>query len=229
MRFNQPVVGARGLWKLQSPYDNLLPINTALTCTAVSNYGQLESMGIDTYTVYYSAKSIDKDTYKNHIDDEARIVFVKDDSGRVYSFPLHYLIEYPIGTGVGYQSTAIFIRLGALPVDESIEPLIAEVQELVTSKLGIKSHAEAAAISNVRFVSNEEHTRVKTARQNLKKENKPTLLVLQEALEETKALKLRLNIAERQVIDQYNLLLNKDREISQLEKENKKLKANQRT
>ena len=39
---SQPLVGSRGLWELKEPYNNLLPLNTALTCTAVSEYNQLE-------------------------------------------------------------------------------------------------------------------------------------------------------------------------------------------
>ena len=50
---NNPTVGSRGLWKLNNPFHNLLPVNTPLTCTAISNYGQLINMGTDVLTTYY--------------------------------------------------------------------------------------------------------------------------------------------------------------------------------
>ena len=208
MSMSQPLVGSRGLWELKEPYNNLLPLNTALTCTAVSEYNQLEKIGIDTYTDYYVKYSIDINTYKEHIEDNARIIFVKDDKGKTFSFPLHYLNSYPIGTGVGYQSTGIFVRLGALPLGTSVEPLITQINDLITLTLGVKSHTEAAAISNVYFISNEDHVRIENSRKNLIKEKAPALVALYDMSNEVNELKTKLNIAEREVIRLTKLLNN---------------------
>ena len=92
---NNPTVGSKGLWELKAPFNSLLPVNTALECTAISNYGQLIAIGIDPYETYYKKHEIPEATYREHMETEGRIVFLRTDSGQRYSFPLHYLVSYP--------------------------------------------------------------------------------------------------------------------------------------
>ena len=63
MALNNPTVGSRGLWELKTPYQSYLPVNTTLECTAITNYGQLFSMGIDPYQTYYQKYNISKEDY----------------------------------------------------------------------------------------------------------------------------------------------------------------------
>lgn len=212
-----PVVGSKGLWELKAPFDSLLPTNTALTCTAISNYGQLYAIGIDPWVEYYQPKSIDEETYKSH-SDEGRIIFLKTDSGQRYSFPLHYLESYPIGTGVNYVSMGIGVRLGALPVNEKgIDLLVQQFQELANLTVGVDIHAEVMALSDISIVDNASHERLKKAREAKKRQNTPSLQKIADLGNLNTELTKKLKLAETKVIEQ-------DTEIRELKAEIERLK-----
>lgn len=207
MALSNPTVGSRGLWELKTPFQSYLPLNTTLECTAVTNYGQLFSMGIDPYTTYYQKHEISKEDYQKHSDDGGRIIFLRTDAGQVYSFPLHYLVSYPIGTGVNYCSLGIGLRLGALPVNTNVEPLIQKLEELVDYTLGINVQAETMALSEIIIVDNTSHDRLEKARKQRMKDNKSTISQLAEATEAKKVLTDKLSLVERKAIEQHNEIL----------------------
>lgn len=213
---NNPTVGSRGLWKLNNPFHNLLPVNTPLTCTAISNYGQLINMGTDVLATYYRKYSLPDSLFQEHMDKEGRIIFLKTDPGTVYSFPLHYLESYPIGTGVAYVTMGIGIRLGALPKDENIEALIEQFQELANLQLGVDIQAESMVLSDIYIVDNVDHERIKNVRKEKKKEKKPTLERLLELTNTGEGIKTKLRIAEEKVIEYYNKIQELENEIKRL-------------
>lgn len=217
MKLNNPTVGAKGLWKLRAPYDNLLPLNTALTCTAISNYGQLINMGIDVFDTYYDKHSLNKETYESHIPD-GRIIFLKTDNNKRYSFPLHYLESYPIGTGVAYASMGIGVRLGAMPVNTSIDLLIQQIEELVHLNVGVETHTEAMILSEQVIVDNAEHGRLEKVRAAKKQASTPALQRIESLTETKKQIEVKLTLAESKVIEQ-------DAKIKELETELATLKA----
>lgn len=207
MALSNPTVGSRGLWELKTPFQSYLPLNTTLECTAITNYGQLFSMGIDPYVTYYQKYNLSKEDYQKHSDEGGRIIFLRTDSGQVYSFPLHYLVSYPIGTGVNYCSIGIGLRLGAMPLNTNVDPLIQKFEELADSMLGVNVQAETMALSEIMIVDNTSHDRLEKARKQRMKDNKSTLAQLTEANEAKKVLTDKLGLAERKVIEQYNEIL----------------------
>ena len=207
MALNNPTVGSRGLWELKTPFQSYLPLNTTLECTAITNYGQLFSMGIDPYVTYYQKYNIPKEDYQKHSDDGGRIIFLRTDSGQVYSFPLHYLVSYPIGTGVNYCSIGIGLRLGALPLNTNVDPLIQKFEELADSMLGVNVQAETMALSEIMIVDNTSHDRLEKARKQKMKDYKSTLALLTEANESKKVLADKLELIERKAIEQNNEIL----------------------
>lgn len=207
MALSNPTVGSRGLWELKTPFQSYLPLNTTLECTAITNYGQLFSMGIDPYVTYYQKHNLSKEDYQKHSDEGGRIIFLRTDSGQVYSFPLHYLVSYPIGTGVNYCSIGIGLRLGAMPLNTNVDPLIQKFEELADSMLGVNVQAETMALSEIMIVDNTSHDRLEKARKQRMKDNKSTLVQLSEATEAKKVLTDKLGLAERKVIEQYNEIL----------------------
>lgn len=207
MALSNPTVGSRGLWELKTPFQSYLPLNTTLECTAITNYGQLFSMGIDPFVTYYQKYNLSKEDYQKHSDEGGRIIFLRTDSGQVYSFPLHYLVSYPIGTGVNYCSIGIGLRLGAMPLNTNVDPLIQKFEELADSMLGVNVQAETMALSEIMIVDNTSHDRLEKARKQRMKDNKSTLVQLTEATEAKKVLTDKLGLAERKVIEQYNEIL----------------------
>lgn len=213
MALNNPIVGAKGLWELNEPYNTLLPVNMALSCTAISNYGQLYAMGIDVYETYYKPHSISQEVFKQHQDEEGRIVFLSTDAGVRYSFPLHYLHSYPIGQGVNYASIGIGIRLGALPLNTNLALMVEQLREVCNLNTGVAIQIETMALSDTMVVSNEEHARLEKARAAKKREQTPSLEKITNLTEQTRRLQTELRIAEEKVI--------------QLDNEVKALKARQ--
>ncbi len=207
MALNNPVVGSKGLWKLNKPFDSLLPVNTALTCTAISNYGQLHAMGIDPYETYYLPHDISKEDYQKHFDGDGRIVFLRTDSGIRYSFPLHYLDTYPIGTGINYVSMGVGVRLGAVPVNVNLELLLEQIRELCHLNVGVEVQAEFLALSEIMMVDNAEHDRLENARAARKKSSTPALERIATLINTDKEKSKKLRIAEEMVITQYNYIL----------------------
>ena len=207
MALNNPSVGAKGLWKLKDPYGSYLPVNTSLTCTAISNYGQLVAMGMDPFDLFYKPYGIDKAIYQEHFDGEGRIVFLKTDNGKRYSFPLHYLVSYPIGTGVNYVSMGIGIRLGALPVNTNLELLITQIKELCNLNVGVDIHVESCALSEINIIDNTDHVRLENARAAKKKAQTPALAKASTLLDTNKEISNKLKYAENKVIEQHNRIL----------------------
>lgn len=207
MALNNPTVGSRGLWELKTPYQSYLPVNTTLECTAITNYGQLFSMGIDPYQTYYQKYNISKEDYKKHSDEGGRIIFLRTDSGQIYSFPLHYLISYPIGTGVNYCSIGIGLRLGALPLNTNVEAYIQKVEELADSMLGVNVQAETMALSEIMIVDNASHVRLEKVRKQRTKDHRATLDQLDEANRAKKVLSDKLGLVERKTIELSNRIL----------------------
>lgn len=213
---NNPTVGSKGLWELKAPFNSLLPVNTALECTAISNYGQLIAIGIDPYETYYKKHEIPEATYKEHMETEGRIVFLRTDSGQRYSFPLHYLVSYPIGTGVNYVSMGIGIRLGALPLNTNLDLLIEQIKELCNLNVGVEIHAETMALSEIHIISNQDHERIKSVRETRKREQTPALAKITELAKRDADKGAKLKIAEEKVIELANKVATLEAEVKQL-------------
>lgn len=201
MSLNSPTVGSKGLWELNEPFNSLLPVNTALTCTAISNYPQLYSMGVDVYETYYRPYGLSNELYKEHMGGEGRIVFLKTDAGRSFSFPLHYLVSYPIGTGVNYVSMGLGIRLGALPVNTNLEMMIEQIREVCNLNVGVEIHIEKLALSEITIIDNASHDRLVKARAAKKKQATPALEKVQKLIETDAAKSEKLRLAEEKVIE----------------------------
>lgn len=199
-----PIVGSKGLWKLNTPFDSLLPVNTTLTCTAISNYGQLHAMGIDVYETYYQKYGLAESLYKNHQDNDGRIVFVKTDNGVRYSFPLHYLDSFPTGTGINYVSTGILVRLGALPANHPVETLIQQIKEVCHLSVGVEVQVETAALSEIKLISESEHQRLLKARAAKQREQTPTLEKLTQLIKSDRDKTAKLTLAETELIKKTN-------------------------
>ena len=202
---NNPVVGCKGLWELKSPFESLLPTNSSLTCTAISNYSQLYSMGIDVWATYYNPNGISKVVYQEHLDGEGRIVFLKSDSGKSYSFPLHYLTSFPVGTGVDYVSFGIGVRLGALPTnDDKVELLTQQIKELANLTCGVDVQVEFMALSDIFIVENASHERLLKARAAKKTEQTPSLERILDLSTKLTDITNKLSLAETKIIEQAN-------------------------
>ena len=104
------------------------------------------------------------------------------------------------GNGIG-------LRLGAMPLNTNVDPLIQKFEELADSMLGVNVQAETMALSEIMIVDNTSHDRLEKARKQRMKDNKSTLVQLTEATEAKKVLTDKLGLAERKVIEQYNEIL----------------------
>lgn len=112
----------------------------------------------------------------------------------------------------------IGVRLGAMPVNTSIELLIQQIEELVHLNVGVETHTEAMILSEQVIVDNAEHTRLEKVRAAKKKASTPALQRIETLTESKKQIEVKLNLAESKVIEQ-------DAKIKALEAELAKLKA----
>ena len=101
----------------------------------------------------------------------------------------------------------IGLRLGAMPLNTNLDPLVQKFEELADSMLGVNVQAETMALSEIMIVDNTSHDRLEKARKQRMKDNKSTLVQLTEATEAKKVLTDKLGLAERKVIEQYNEIM----------------------
>ena len=218
MDLNVPTIDSEGTWVLKTPYNTMLPLNTPLSCTGVSNYGLLVNKGVNVLKDYYLAMNLTEALYKQHFADGGKIIFVKTKQGKQYSFPLHYLDSFPVGTGVGYCSHGIGIRLQALPIDQPLDAFIQQIADLCKLTFGVNSQIETTVLSEVVFVSNDQHERFKKGRETLIEENTPALKVIYDLKESNASLLQQREIAERQVIKQQERIKELEKELEEAKK-----------
>ena len=160
-----PEVHAAGLWTLKAPYSSLLLPNVYYTCMAVRKMEDFIVLGIDPFTTYYEPFQLEKSKYQEDMLVGHCIVTVKSATNEVKSFPSSMLSSFPTGGGVLYQTLAIAIDLGAVPVDMDLTGLENKLKDLVRDTLGVEGTPRLVNLSTKQLIDKESAKNIEAARQ----------------------------------------------------------------
>lgn len=190
-----PEVHSSGLWKLKTPFNNLLAPDVWYTCIAVRKIEDFVSRGIDPYEEFYRKQSsISKEDYQDHVLAGMCIITVRNAAGDIKSFPSTYLESFPAGGGVPYHSLALVIELGALPVEKDLTTLMTRVQTVVKEEIGVQETAKLVNLAPKQLIDRETHKRYEAARTGIVKQ--PNTLQSRVLSAEAENAKLRKQITE---------------------------------
>lgn len=202
MQLLLPEVHASGLWKLKTPYNNFLGADVWYTCIAVRKIEDYIYRGIDPYKEYYAEPfKISEEKYNEDVAAGACIITVRNSSGETKAFPSTYLESFPSGGGVAYQSLALVIELGALPVDYALDDLKAKVQKIVRETIGVEEEAKLVSLATKQLIDRDTHKRYVAAREAKIVTDTQTLVTIDSLTKENEELRKKLQQAETFILN----------------------------
>ena len=205
MQLILPEVMATGIWKLRNPDANFLTPDTWYTCIAVRKIEDFTNKGIDAFKEFYETPySITKEKFDEDVTAGGCIITVRNEAGDVKSFPSSYLESFPAGGGVAYQSLAIAIEIGAIPVSMNLELLLNEISGAVKDHVGVVREAKLVNLAPKELLDKASSERIEKARQLTNKEKKSPLAQVIALTKENELLKSKLREAEKWIIAKSN-------------------------
>ena len=159
-----PEVHSSGLWTLKSPYQSLLLPSVYYTCIAVRKMEDFIVLGIDPFAAYYEPFNLEKSKYQEDLLAGHCIITVKTATNEVKSFPSSMLVSFPTGGGVLYQTLAIAIDLGSLPVDMDLTGLQNKLKDLVRDTVGVEGTPRLVNLSTKQLIDRESSKSIEAAR-----------------------------------------------------------------
>lgn len=195
-----PELHASGLWKLKSPYNNLLsPI--WYTCIAIRKFEELIVKGVDPYKEFYLKDySLPRSKYQEDLAAGGCIITLKSSSGAIVHFPSTYLESFPQSGGVAYQALAVAVELGAVPEKEDLTLLKRAIEEAVAEYVGVEVQAQVVNLAPKELIERATHLRLQQAREAKKKALKTTRKELLSLKEQNAVLTKKLQEAEKWII-----------------------------
>jgi len=161
-----PVIGAKGTYVLDAPFDTSIDTALAYECVAIRTYGEMQGWGKDPYTEVYARFDIPKEKYEADTATDAVLVTLRADSGQLLVVPSLYILECPVIGGIPYNVIAVAVKLGAIPDTLPLDSLTSKVTDLVLSEIGISPDIAVVKLSGTKLISNTEHEALEQARQN---------------------------------------------------------------
>jgi hypothetical protein len=160
-----PPLGATGLYKLATPYNNLIDANTSYECMATRYLSDIIKLGIDPYSRYYQGYGVDQSTYNTDLSSGiVAIVSLKDSSGNWYYVPSSYVTSYPNQGGISYTSMILGVPLGAIPDYLDLSSLKSKIESIVHDNLGITVVVQEAKVSKSKKITQSDHNSLEAAR-----------------------------------------------------------------
>lgn len=152
-----PVVGSTGFYELSPPFNLLVVDAVEYTCKAIrriSDYlANNEIVKDSVYTKYGIADSL----YEEDLAGDAYIVSLQSRTGHWLYVPYRFILSYPSVNGVPYRSVMIGISLPALPAAQDLSVVLADVKDLVESRLGVATVAKFVETSKVTLIPSDIH------------------------------------------------------------------------
>jgi hypothetical protein len=158
-------IGMTGVFRLQPPFDSLMPAQAIYTVAAVRQLSDISAEGIDPFTTYYLPRNLSQTTYDVDFNNNVSIISLKSSVGQWLYVPETYILEYPSVNGVIYTALILGVSLGALPDTASLEPLKTAIKNIVKDMAGVDSVIKEVTVSTPALVSHSDHIAIEKARQ----------------------------------------------------------------
>ena len=173
MLLGLPDIGTMGQFAIEIPFKNKIPEESVLVCVAVRLFKELITANIDIVETYYKPYGLDEVKYKvDAATPYPAIVTLQDQSGKLFYIVSTYITAFPKTGGVPYAGMGLFLSLGALPTNFSLEPLQLKLEQVVKDYLGIvKVTQRTAQLTRVGYVTSQTHDSLEATRKSNIKDN----------------------------------------------------------
>lgn len=196
-----PLIGAKGVYKLNAPFDkDLLPNNVAYTCIAIRQLRDVTAAGGDPFNDYYVPKNLDSSVFTRDLANGVSIVTLQAEDNSVVYVPSSYLAAYPDGGGIPYRVMVLSINLGAVPDSLDLSPISAKIASDVKNIVGVDSTVRALAVSNTRLLDTATAQNMENARQANITDNTTDWSKYQQAVAERDAALQKVNELENYIL-----------------------------
>jgi hypothetical protein len=162
----RPQIGESGIFKLLAPYNILLTPDKLYTCQSIRTINDFIASGESVFDRYYAPLGVAQDIYQNDLANNSYIVGLQAGTGEWVYVPSSFINDAPVSNGVKYISAIIGASLGPIPDTFNLEGIIEEIKGIVRDKLGVESQVKGIVVGSPRWLTNEEHDLLETARQN---------------------------------------------------------------
>lgn len=138
-----PSIDSIGRYTVKFPWT--INANALFTCKAIRSFDSIYKLGQDVYQSYYVPygatngvliDGVPFDFEKERLL-EPNIITLMDSAGSVYYIPDTFIATIPDQTDISYSQRVLAVSLGPLPGNLDISNFKADLQDLITSKLGI--------------------------------------------------------------------------------------------
>ena len=160
-----PAVGTKGAFSFQSPFDSILFSNQEYEVKSIRSLKELYDSEEDPFTNIYSANNLTEEEFKTDLDNNIPIIVLANDANQYYYVPATKLSSLPKLTGVKYQEVMLAINLGYLPIDTDTTAVKADIETVVSEKIGVSSTIEIIKTSAVQLVDEAQDTEYNKLRQ----------------------------------------------------------------
>lgn len=159
-----PPVNIVGKFKLKDPLTNLINPFLPYKVYAVESIKKIIEDGIDVLNVIYKEQGLTEDDYnKDILEDNVIVTLVGEDSINVY-VPSRYIDTVPEALGEIFIQKSIIVSLNYLPVKLDLSFIATEVNDLVSSMLGVDADTVVEDLSNKIIVGFDEAKEFETKR-----------------------------------------------------------------
>ena len=171
-----PSLGMSGLWRLRTPFADQINPAEIMTCTAVAQIRQLQESGVDVLQDIYLASGLSQADFDR--DAAAGNPIATLDNGKEIQVlvPTWAMLGLPEIGGVEYDTFTIMLKLSAMPAATSLDALVVDLTETVTSKLGVVSTGKVMVAGKPTVLTESAH-RAATARRESRKKDTGSLIV----------------------------------------------------
>ena len=152
-----PVVGSFGRFEFSAPFDTMGSPNLEYTCQAVRRISEFIGNNENAWDIAYAPYSIPEAIYREDVIENAYIAVLQSGKGHWLYVPYRYILSYPAGDGIPYQSKTLAFALPSVPDELDLKPLLMEIGERIKGALGTEVTGRITLTSKVTLVPRELH------------------------------------------------------------------------
>jgi len=159
-----PPVGASGLFRLASPFEQDLIPGVNYTCIAVRKFADIQKLGIDPYATFYVPNGLAESIYVTDVANGECIVTLRSNGGAFLYVPTSYILSYPNMGGIPYTAIVLGVSLGAIPNYVDLTAVKVAIANVVHDMFGVTPQIQQAAISETKNMSIADANAIESAR-----------------------------------------------------------------
>lgn len=180
--YTLPIIGSHGLFELAEPFGSLMSSGIEYECQAIRRINEYLSANEDVKAIAYSSYGLPDDVYEEDLKANAYIVSLQSAKGHWLYVPYRYIVSYPVGNGIAYNSRMLTIALPSLYKEQDLTGTINDIKTIILSQLGVECHVKEVATSLPVLVKQNKHIETQSRRDAEKR--KRSLLAEQTRLSE---------------------------------------------